>query len=522
MIMSEHIVVENLQLNDRPRSGGKSHTLRLRRLGIDTYREAIIYMREDCHVCRSVGFEAQSRILVRHNSDNIITTLNVVKNDLLAPGEAGLSEAAWKLLNAEEGDSVELAHPPPLASLSKVSAKIYGKHLDAEDYKEIITDIAAGSYSDIDLAAFITACAGDQLASDEIISLTRAMIETNKLISWNGSTPIIDKHSIGELPGNRTSMIIVPIVAASGLTMPKIASRGITAPAGTADTMEVFAPVNLSILEMRRVVELEGGCIVCGDALNLSPAEDILIRLVRALNINAKGQLVASVISNKVTTGATHVVIDIPVGTQENAHTFDAASSLGKLLSLVGRAVGLRVQTIFSDGTQPVGRGIGPGLEAKDVLAVLQNETNAPEDLRERALNLAGQVIEMSGAVTEGQGRKIAANILDDGRAWQKFFDICEAQGGFREFTPAAFTKIIVAEKTGLVATIDNRKLSQIAKLAGAPRAKFAGLELFTSIGRNVEIGEPIYTIHAESRTELEYALEFVNNTSGPLNVEEN
>ncbi len=518
--MNELIAVENRLTSENLHGGNKPHSRRLRRLGIDTYREAVIYMREDCFVCRSEGFEARSRISVRHNSHSIIATLNVVNNELLAPDEAGLSEAAWRLLDAEEGDWVELAHPPALASLGKVRAKIYGKYLDAEDYKEIIGDIAAGRYSDIDVAAFITACAGERLAQDEIINLTKAMIETGERLSWNGSAPIMDKHSVGELPGNRTTLIVVPIVAAFGLTMPKISSRAITSPAGTADTMATLAPVNLSLSEMRRVVEREGGCIVWGGALKLSPADDFLIRVERALDVDSKGQMVASVLSKKVIVGSTHVFLDIPVGQTAKVRTFEEASSLGKLLSLVGRAVGLSIQTIISDGTQPVGRGIGPALEARDVLAVLQNETDAPEDLRERALILAGNILEMSQTVAEGQGRKIAAQILADGRAWQKFLNICEAQGGFREPIRADFTQTIVAQNAGIVTTIDNRKLARVAKLAGAPRAQSAGLELHAPIGYKVEAGQPLYTIHAETTEELDYALEYVGNTIEIINVE--
>ena len=381
------------------------HSLRLRRLGIDTYQEAVIYMRADCFVCRSEGFEAQSRILVRNNSRSIVATLNVVNNGLLARGEAGLSEAAWRLLDAEEGDSVELAHPPPLASLHKVRAKIYGNYLEPEDYEQIIRDIAAGRYSDLDIAAFLAACAGDRVGQDEIINLTKAVINNGRRISWRGS-PIMDKHTFGGLPGNRTSLIVVPIVTAYGLMMPKISSRAITSPAGTADTMGALAPVNLTLAEMRSVVEREGGCIVSGREFKLSPANDYLIRVERALDLDSISQMVASVLSKKVLAGSTHVVVDIPVDAMAKNRTFEAASSLGKLLALVGSSVGLNIQTIISDGSQPVGRGIGPTLEAKDVLSVLRNEAGAPEDLRERALVLAGKIIDMSHTIPEGQGAR--------------------------------------------------------------------------------------------------------------------
>lgn len=510
-----HYETEELNCN----KGGQTNRLWLRRLGIDTYHEAVIYMREDCSICRSEGFEAQSRILVKHNEDSIIATLNVVKNDLLAPGEASLSEVAWLKLNADEGQWIELSHPPLIDSLSKVRAKIYGKHLSEYDYREIIRDITENRYSDIDLSAFISACAGERMEQDEIISLTKAMIAAGERLDWQHSL-VMDKHCVSGLLGNRTTLLIVPIIAAFGLTMPKTSSRAITSPAGTADTMETLAPVTLNLKQMQRVVEKEGGCIVWNGAVKLSPADDILIRVERALDIDSEGQLIASVLSKKAAVGSTHVILDIPVGTTAKVRSFETAQKLSRKFKVVGEAVGLKIQTIISDGSQPVGCGIGPALEARDVLAVLQNEKNAPDDLRERALILAGYILEMSGQVTEGKGRKIAQEILETGRAWEKFLAICEAQGGLRELTRAKFIEPILAQTTGIVTAVDNRKLARVAKLAGAPQAQTAGVEFLAPISFRVEIGQPLYTVHAETAGELNYALEYIKSNPGIINVE--
>lgn len=516
--MSARILIGNQNTRGDLHKAKESHSLTLRRVGIDTYQEPIIYMPDDCHVCRSEGFEAHSRILVKHDSGSIIATLNVVKNGWLLRGEAGLSEAAWRLLEAAEGDSVELSHPPPLASLGSVRAKLYGNHLDPGDYQHIISDIAAGRYSDVDLSAFIAACAGGRMAIDEITSLTKAMIETGERLLWN-SSPVMDKHCVGGLPGNRTTLIVVPIVTAFGLTMPKTSSRAITSPAGTADVMESLAPVDLDLPQMRKVVEREGGCMVWGGAVRLSPADDILIRVERALDIDSDGQLVASILSKKVAAGSTHVVIDIPVGETAKVRTFSAAGELSRLLSSVGTAVGMHVQATVSDGSQPVGRGIGPSLEAWDVLAVLRNEVGAPEDLRERALILAGQILEMSQMVPQGQGNKAAAKILASGGAWKKFVAICEAQGGFREPGRARFTHVVAASRDGIVTAINNRRLARAAKLTGAPKAKTAGIQFHVPAGTIVEADQPLFTLHAETPGELEYALDYVKGAGEIVSV---
>lgn len=496
-----------------------SHTLRLRRLGIDTYQEAVIYMRRDCHVCRAEGFEAQSRVQVAHNSHVVIATLNVVTGDMLALDEASLSEVAWRRLGAREGDTIALSHPSPIESLSLVRAKVYGRKLDDRAMQAIVGDIAAGRYSDIHLAAFVTACAGDRLDFAETVALTRAMIEVGERLDWSARL-VVDKHCVGGLPGNRTTLIVVPIVAAFGLTMPKTSSRAITSPAGTADAMETLAPVDLDVAAMRRVVEREGGCIVWGGAVRLSPADDILIRVERPLDLDSEGQLVASVLSKKAAAGSSHVVIDIPVGDTAKVRSRVAANTLAERLTAVGRAIGLNVHTVITDGAQPVGRGIGPALEARDVLAVLRGEPDAPADLRERAVLLAGEILELSADMPRGQGRQTAGAILDDGRAWRKFEAICAAQGGMRTPPRAPHTQTVTATQAGRVTSIDNRRLARVAKLAGAPRAPAAGLELHAPLGTVVQKGQPLYTVHAEAPGELAYALDYVVAQSAIVHVQ--
>jgi thymidine phosphorylase len=485
--------------------------LRVRRLGIDTLQEAVVYMREDCEVCRSEGFAAQARVEVAQDGRVIVATLNTVRwGTLLAPGEAGLSESAWTRLGAADGSLVSISHPTPLDSLSHVRAKAFGRRLDAAAMQAVVRDVVAGRYADIHLASFITACAAAGLVREEMIALTRAMIDSGQRLYWDGR-PILDKHSVGGVPGNRTTMIVVPIVTAHSCVMPKTSSRSITSPAGTADTMETLAPVTLDLAAMRGVVEREGGCIVWGGALALSPADDLLIRVERPLELDAEGQLIASVLTKKAAAGATDVLIDLPMGETAKIRSPESAERIAAHLAAVGLAVGLRVQTIVTDGTQPVGRGIGPALEARDVLAVLRGDPAAPADLRERAVLLAGRVLEMAPGVAPGSGAQLAEAALADGRAWRKFQAICAAQGGMREPPEAPHRHPVTAARAGRVARIDNRRLARAAKLAGAPSDPAAGLELHVRVGDRIDAGTPLFTLHAESPGELAYALSFVD-----------
>ena len=496
------------------------NTLSARRLAIDTYQEHVAYMRHDCPVCASEGFEAQSRLQLVAGDRTVIATLNVVMDGLLRTDEIGLSEAAWRALAVAEGQQVAVTHPPPLTSMRHVRAKVYGHALAPAAMHEVIADVAAGRYSDLHLASFVTACAGDHLDLDETVALTRAMVDVGERLQWPGS-PIVDKHCVGGLPGNRTTMIVVPIVAACGLTMPKTSSRAITSPAGTADTMETLAPVDLPLPLLRQVVERTGACIAWGGAVRLSPADDILIRVERPLDLDSEGQMVASVLSKKLAAGSSHVLIDIPVGATAKVRTEAAARKLGDRMVRVGQAVGLHVSLAITDGTQPVGRGVGPALEAHDVLAVLRRHPAAPEDLASRSVRLAGEILELAGAAPAGTGQARARQVLESGQAWTKFQQICEAQGGMREPGRAPHRHVLTAEGSGVVDAVDNRVLARSAKLAGAPKDALAGVEVHVRIGDLVEQGAPLFSLHAQSPGELAYALAYLESVPPVFHIRE-
>jgi thymidine phosphorylase len=258
-------------------------------------------------------------------------------------------------------------------------------------------------------------------------------------------------------------------------------------------------------------VQQENGCIAWGGAVGLSPADDLFIRIEKPLNLDSDGQLIASVLSKKIAAGSTHIVIDIPIGPTAKISSLFQAFRLKRRFVTIAKKLGVNLKVIFSDGNQPVGRGIGPALEARDVLAVLKCDPNAPQDLRDRALTLAGHVLEFSPKVKKGAGKKLASTILDSGQAFAKFSAICEAQGGMREPLKAPHTHAITAEHAGIVIHINNRYINTVAKLAGAPKSKSAGIELLTPLRTNVAAQQPLYIIHAETKSELDYAINYIN-----------
>ncbi len=489
--------------------------LRLRRLSIDTNRENVAFLARNCLVYRPAEFQALNKIEIQQNGRRILAVLNIVDEPgMIAPDELGLAEQAFRQLGLPEGERVEIAPASPAQSLESVRRKIGGAQLTQAEITAIIQDIAASRYSKTEIAAFLIASARF-LSADEVLNLTRAMADVGNRLSW-ADPVVVDKHCIGGIPGNRTSMIVVPIVAAHGLMMPKTSSRAITSAAGTADSMEVLARVDLGIAEMRNVVEKARGCLVWGGHVNLSPADDILISVERPLAIDTQEQLVASILSKKLAAGSTHLLIDIPVGPTAKVRSLSEAIRLRKLFEFVGDRVGLQVEIEFTDGRQPIGRGIGPVLEARDAMAVLANAHGAPQDLKEKSLLLAGRVIDFDPALRGGGGHARAREILESGQALAAMERIIEGQGRnpVRQ-VPGELTAEIPAPSGGLVTAIDCFRIGRIARLAGAPMDKGAGIDLLAKLGDRVEQGQPLYRIHACFQSDFRFACDLAADSSG-------
>ena len=236
------------------RGPGDSAALRVRRVGIDTYRENVAYLHRRCPLYLTEGFQALARIEVRANGRSILATLNVTDDAaIVAETELGLSEDAYRQLGAAAGSPVQIQHAAPPASMPALRRKIAGERLERADYHALMQDVAHHRYSKLELAAFVVATGHYDLDREEVFYLTEAMAAAGRRLDWR-ERPVVDKHSIGGIPGNRTSMLIVPIVAAHGMLIPKTSSRAITSPAGTADTMECLTHVELSFERMQQIV----------------------------------------------------------------------------------------------------------------------------------------------------------------------------------------------------------------------------------------------------------------------------
>lgn len=503
----------------QPASTTKTTTLSLKRVGIDTYRENVAYLHRDCAIYRAEGFQALAKIEVQARGKRILASLNVVDDaSIVGCQQLGLSEEAFVNLGALDGEAVTVSPAEPPHSIPALHRKIAGERLSRDDFASIVQDIAAHRYSKIELTAFVVACNQGELDREEVFFLSDAMSKVGRRLDWQ-EHPVVDKHCIGGIPGNRTSMLVVPIVAAHGMLCPKTSSRAITSPAGTADTMELLARVELPFDQLTDIVHRHRGCLAWGGSSDLSPADDVLISVERPLSIDSPGQMVASILSKKVAAGSSHLLLDIPIGPSAKVRSMPEAQKLRKLFEFVAKRMGLAIEVVITDGRQPIGNGIGPALEARDVIRVLKNHPLAPNDLRQKSLRLAGRMLEFDPDVRGGDGFAIARDILDSGRAWQKMQAIMAAQG-MKDFDPdkpplSPLSFDVAAPHSGTVVEIDNVQLARIARSAGAPRAKGSGVDLLVKLGDQVEQGQALYRVYAAYPTELAFARQACQRSLG-------
>jgi AMP phosphorylase len=464
----------------------------------------VILNREDAE---DLGVSGLSRVKMSSGSKSMAAIVNVAVESV-PRGYIGIYNEVKKYFNLKDGEEVDVEVAQFPTSVYYIRNKLNGKKLAYEEILEIVKDVVSGVLSEIEIAAFVTALHAFGLDLDEATSLSLSMVETGKKLDLKRPL-VVDKHSIGGVPGDKTTLLAVPIIAASGLTIPKSSSRSITSAAGTADRAEVLMPVNLGIDEMREVIEKTNGCIVWGGALDLAPADDIFIRVEHPLSIDPL--LLPSIMSKKKAVGASLLVIDIPTGRGTKVKTIGEADLLAKDFMELGRRLGIKVRCAVTYGEQPVGYAVGPALEAWEALNAIMGRSQ-PYDLIDKVVHIAGILLEMSGKSRSGYGWEMALEVLKTGRAEEKLREIIGAQGGDPKIKPddiplGSEKATVYLRRKGMVLWIDNALIVEAARLAGAPKDKGAGVLLHKKIGDKVSEDEPLATIFAERTSKLERAI---------------
>jgi AMP phosphorylase len=456
-----------------------------------------------------LGVHSSDRIRLTYGNQEAIAIANIAAN--FPMNRIGLYEEIALALGVKEDEKILVNLAPLPESLINVRAKLRGERLREQDIITIVKDVVERHLSSVEIAAFLTALKIYGLSTSEVEALSRAMVATGKSLSF-GAGPILDKHSVGGIPGDKTSMLVVPIVAAAGYTIPKTSSRAITSPAGTADRVETLCPVNLSLSEIKDVVAKTNACLVWGGSLELAPADDLFIQVEYPLGIDPL--LLPSILSKKKAIGATHVVIDIPTGVGAKIKTRTEAYTLASDFVDLGKRLGLNIQCALTFGDQPLGCSIGPALEAKEALATLMG--GGPPDLREKAVSLAGMLFEMVGVEN---GRAMAEDMLDSGKAEKKMREIISAQGGNPAIEPSDLPvgkqhSVVRSDRAGRVLWLSTDDIVRIAREAGAPKEKGAGVVLHAKLGDTVRKDGVLFEVYAERSSKLASALELAKQLS--------
>ena len=471
--------------------------LKVQILNIDSGGKPFVFLNDKD--ADELNITASERVTIQAKK-KITAIVNI--STTIERGYLGVTEEVRKILSLKQNSKINLDIAPFPKSLQFIRNKLSGKKLFYPEIREIVQDVVDGNLNENEISAFVTALHIDKLDLDEATSLSRSMVKTGKTLSITKKI-IIDKHSIGGVPGDKTTLLVVPIIASEGFTIPKTSSRAITSVAGTADRAEILMPVEFTTNKMLKIVKKSNGCIVWGGAIELAPADDIFVKTEFSLHIDPL--LLPSIMSKKKAVGATHLVVDIPTGKGAKMKTSDEADLLARDIIELGRRLGIHTHCVVTYGEQPIGSTVGPALEAKEALEVLMNQKYVP-DLIDKTCNIAGSMFELLG---KKNGYFLAKKILESGKAEQKMREIINAQGGNPTILPediqiGEFSFTIHSEKSGQVLWMENKIIVDIGRAAGAPKDKGAGIVFNKKIGDSVEKGELLFTVYAEQSYKID------------------
>lgn len=392
-------------------------------------------------------------------------------------------------------------------AIEAIKKKLIGKTLTYTEIYAIMDELSHDDLGPVLTTYFAAAGFREGYTDEELYFLTKAMVETGPHLTFDGI--VADKHSTGGIAGTRVSMILVPIIAAAGFKIPKTSSRAITSPAGTADTMEVLAPVTFDAIKMKNIVEEVGGCIIWGGPLGLAPADDVIIKVLEPLAFESYDKLIVAIMAKKIASGATHVVFDVPVGHTLKIRKIEDARIIEKKLTALANRFGITVTVDVNEMNEPASHGIGPLLEARDVISVLEQDKERPRKLENKALHLAAKLLHLCyGNKTKDEVQLIAKELLTSGKALHKFREIITAQGGDSTVSkdlllPAKEQAQMLSSEKGIISSINNENISAICKILGAPHDKRAGIYLNYSLGDEVDRNDILYTAYASDQWKL-------------------
>lgn len=408
-------------------------------------------------------------------------------------------------MNKKKADSEKML------AIHAIQKKLLGKKLSYREVYAIMDEIGQEKLTDILTTYFVASSFREGYTPLELYHFTKAMVETGNKLNFKGI--VADKHSVGGIAGTRATMIIVPIVAAAGFKIPKISSRAITTPAGTADVMEAIASVEFTPREIEKIVEEVGGCIAWNGRLGIAPADDVIIRVEEPLAFESFDKIIISVMAKKVAAGTTHLALDLPYGKTAKIRHYSDAEKVAKKFQTLAAQFKIKTVVDINEMLEPAGRGIGPILEARDVFYVLEQDKDRPLRLEAKAVRLAGMLLDIcfKEKRVKKNGEDEARRLLESGAALKKFREIVKLQKGNPDVSSstlklAKFKKEIISTVSGKIKDINNYNLNTAAKVLGSPKDQKAGIYLHKKLDHNVDRKETMMTIYSSDKYHLKEA----------------
>ena len=492
--------------------------LSLKHVPINSFDENVAYLNKDCSIYKIDNIKSLTRVEVHGGEKPLYAFLQITdSNKIVKPGELGLNSEAFAKLGLPEGEKVSLSLTLPPPSLGAIKRKIAGNVLSAKDYAAIVSDIASNRYSTAEVAAFLVAI-GSFFTPAEMVDFTEALCG-EKVLDWEREEIVTDYACVDHVPANKVDLIVAAIVAAYGLPMPKVLSSNVGGGAGVVDAMKVLANVDMGVADFKKQVWEKRAAIADFDKADICPADKIISQIERQSGIVTMERTISSIIANKMAMGITHLLLDIPVGARAKIKNTAEAMRLRKVIEYICDMCGLNVDIAITDASEPIGNGIGAVLEARDIVKVLKNKDDAPEALREKALFIAGRILEFDPKLRGGQGYLVAKEILKSGKALDAWKQIVKSQGEKEIDSLGHLTKDIVAEKSGKVKRINTSLVNKIAILAGAGQYAGAGVDLLLKTGDNVSKGDTLYRIYSCNSSDFSLAIDLIENEESPFEI---
>jgi AMP phosphorylase len=444
----------------------------------------------------------------------------VLTDEKVREGEIGLYEELVDERFAPVNRKVFLDIPKPTKSLEAIRKKMEGGKLTEEELIGIMEDIGSRKLRETEVAFFVGTFFNPGFSEDEIYWMTKGMAQSGKQLDFkdikgNGDL-VVDKHSIGGTAGKGITPILVSILAANDLVCPNTSTRAITSPAGTSDILEVVMPVAVKEEQVYEVVKKTGACLIWGGSLYLAPADDEIINVERSLRIQEFQKVLVSIVAKKMAMGASHVLIDLPYGENTKIERPDDLEFLSREFKELFAKVGIKCFTIKRQIKGPEGNGVGPALEIREAIRVLEQSPEKSQGLEDTVVEMATILLEESGKAHKGQGKAMAIESLTSGKALDKFWEIAVAQGQEKpikseDIEIGELSVEVKAHKAGTIKSINTRGIVDIARALGTPKIKKAGLFLNKQLGDKVQEGDTIATLYAETESRLEQGKEVIN-----------